>query len=166
MATPNSNCYAYRSTFVGAEIIEMATANVSEAPCSLQPPPSPTPQGIFRPTISSMRRSSRAPTVHVGGVALTFRVPSLPKLHRRGPLVSTKLCETVSIIILKYFLVGKINLVDSIIEQRRKSYTGHVFDLSNSQEYYQFLEYNSLHDPHLRSYYHRKAMKEKLFQNG
>ena len=107
MATPNSNCYAYRSTFVGAEIIEMATANVSEAPCSLQPPPSPTPQGIFRPTISSMRRSSRAPTVHVGGVALTFRVPSLPKLHRRGPLVSTKLCETVSIIILKYFLVGK-----------------------------------------------------------
>lgn len=50
--------------------------------------------------------------------------------------------------------------------QRRKSYTGHVFDLSNSQEYYQFLEYNSLHDPHLKAYYYRKAMKEKLLKNG
>lgn len=93
MTTPNNNGHA-------AEVvrqIEMATAaSESEALCSLQPPPSPSPQGIFRPTISSTRRSSRAPSAHVGGVALNFRVPSLPKLHRKGPLVSTKLCETVS----------------------------------------------------------------------
>ena len=57
-------------------------------------------------------------------------------------------------------------IVDPFCSQRRKSYAGYVFDLSNSQEYYQFLEYNSLHDPHLKSYYYRKAMKDKLLKNG
>ena len=44
---------------------------------------------VDRPTISSVRRSSRSPD------KFNFRVPSLPKLHGRGPLISTKLCEQV-----------------------------------------------------------------------
>ena len=74
----------------------MAAAAESPVSSSLPPPPSPSPQGVLRPTISWARRSSRSPGAVLGGVALNLRVPSLPNLHGRGTLVSTKLSETVS----------------------------------------------------------------------
>lgn len=40
-----------------------------------------------------------------------------------------------------------------------------MFDLSNTQEYSPFIEYNSLHDPHLKSYFYRPNMKRKLVAN-
>ena len=40
-----------------------------------------------------------------------------------------------------------------------------MFDLSNTQEYSPFIEYNSLHDPHLKSYFYRPGMKRKLIAN-
>ena len=73
----------------------MAAADIDDKQSLVPPPPSPSPQGVLRPTISSTRRSSRSPSACLGGLSLNFRVPSLPKLHRKGPLVSTKLCETV-----------------------------------------------------------------------
>ena len=76
--------------------LRMATASVSEVQCSLLPA---LPQGVLRPTISSARRRSRSLSAELGGVVLSCRVPSLPKLHGRGPLTSTKLCEAVSMFI-------------------------------------------------------------------
>ncbi len=53
----------------------------------------------------------------------------------------------------------------AVTTQIHKSTAGHVFDLSNPKECSSFTEYNSLHDPHLRSYFHRTDMKKKLVSN-
>ena len=41
-----------------------------------------------------------------------------------------------------------------------------MFDLSNPKEYSSFTEYNSLHDPHLKSYFYHPDMKRKLIDKG
>jgi len=41
-----------------------------------------------------------------------------------------------------------------------------MFDLSNPKEYSSFTEYNSLHDPHLKSYFYHADMKRKLIDKG
>lgn len=49
-----------------------------------------------------------------------------------------------------------------------KSTAGHVFDLSTPKEHraHAMSEYNSLHDPHLKSYLFRHDVKSKLISNG
>ena len=57
-------------------------------------------------------------------------------------------------------------LCDSILQIHKSTAgLGSVFDLSNPNEYSSFTEYNSLHDPHLRSYFYRPDMKQKLVIN-
>ena len=49
-----------------------------------------------------------------------------------------------------------------------KSTTSYVFDLSTPKEYITstLMEYNSLHDPYLKSYFYQPTMQTKLTKNG
>ena len=49
-----------------------------------------------------------------------------------------------------------------------KSTTGRVFDLTSPKEYMTsiLMDYNSLHDPYLKSYFYCHEKKTKLIKNG
>ena len=47
-----------------------------------------------------------------------------------------------------------------------KSTVGHDFDLSRPVEEEPFREYNPLHDPHTRAFFHRPSVCHKLQRNG
>lgn len=80
--------------------------------------------------------------------------------HGSRLLVTTRLCETVSLIIIIVFHSSDSDF--DVHVKLFKSRTGHTFDPTHSQEYRHILEYNNLHDPHLKDYFYRPAMKERL----
>ena len=90
------------------------------------------------------------------------KVPPLPKLHSRGPLVTTELSKPVNIIIRSPHRSLDISLSPQIF----KSTVGHDFDLSRPIEDEPFREYNPLHDPHTRAFFHRPSMCLKLQRSG
>lgn len=73
-----------------------------------------------------------------------YKLPSVPQ-HGKNKLVTTKLCE-----------------------QLYRSPCRYDFDATTPREYMKpaLMEYNSLYDPHLKSYFYRPDIAEKLVQNG
>ena len=90
------------------------------------------------------------------------KVPPLPKLHSRGPLVTTELSKPVNTIIRSPHRSLDISLSPQIF----KSTVGYDLDLSRPIEDEPFREYNPLHDPHTLAFFHRPSMCLKLQRSG
>ena len=88
------------------------------------------------------------------------KVPSLPKLHCRAPLVTTELSKPVR-------WPKQVHVSVTICcSQIFKSTVGHEFDLSRPIEDEIFTKYNALHDPHTKAFFHRPSMYRKLQKHG